>query len=54
MRFISHMPLALAEAQAQGRFKDGDQLLLAGFGGGLSWGAAALKWWSGPTGKQSS
>ena len=48
------IPLALAEAQAQGRFKDGDQLLLAGFGGGLSWGAAALNWWSGPTGKQSS
>ncbi|SEJ26023.1 3-oxoacyl-[acyl-carrier-protein] synthase III [Deinococcus reticulitermitis] len=41
------IPLALDEAVKAGRFKDGDQLLLAGFGGGLSWGAAALRWWGG-------
>ena len=41
------IPLALAEAQAQGRLTDGAQVVLAGFGGGLSWGAAALRWWAG-------
>ncbi|WP_288402165.1 beta-ketoacyl-ACP synthase III [uncultured Deinococcus sp.] len=40
------IPLALAEAQAQGRLTDGAQVVLAGFGGGLSWGAAALRWWA--------
>lgn len=39
------IPLALAEAVRAGKIKSGDQLVLAGFGGGLSWGAAALKWW---------
>lgn len=39
------IPLALAEVVHAGQFKDGDQVVLAGFGGGLSWGAAALKWW---------
>ncbi|PNY81102.1 beta-ketoacyl-ACP synthase III [Deinococcus koreensis] len=38
------IPLALAEAVADGRVRRGDQLVLAGFGGGLSWGAAALRW----------
>ena len=38
------IPLALAEAVRAGQIRAGDQLLLAGFGGGLSWGAAALKW----------
>jgi 3-oxoacyl-[acyl-carrier-protein] synthase III len=36
--------LALTEAAREGRFKDGDIVLLVGFGGGLSWGAAALRW----------
>lgn len=39
------IPLALAEAVQAGQFKDGDLVVLAGFGGGLSWGAAALKWY---------
>lgn len=38
------IPLALAEAVGDGRIVPGQQLLLVGFGGGLSWGAAALKW----------
>lgn len=42
------IPLALAEAVRDGRIQPGQQLLLAGFGGGLSWGAAALRW-SGPS-----
>lgn len=41
------IPLALAEAVQAGKIRDGEQLVLAGFGGGLSWGAAALKWWGG-------
>ncbi len=41
------VPLALREALDDGRVKDGDQLLLAAFGGGLSWAASALKWYGG-------
>ncbi|WP_309570150.1 beta-ketoacyl-ACP synthase III [Deinococcus sp.] len=44
------VPLALAEGVRDGRVRDGQQVVLAGFGGGLSWGAAALKWWSGAVG----
>jgi 3-oxoacyl-[acyl-carrier-protein] synthase-3 len=36
--------LALEEAWQERRFKDGDFVFLIGFGGGLSWGAAALRW----------
>jgi 3-oxoacyl-[acyl-carrier-protein] synthase III len=36
--------LALEEAARERRFKDGDFIFLVGFGGGLSWGAAALRW----------
>lgn len=38
------IPLALAEAVESGRVKEGNKLLLVGFGGGLTWGAAALVW----------
>lgn len=38
------IPVALSEAASQGRIKDGDILLLVGFGGGLTWGAAIIKW----------
>lgn len=38
------IPLALSEARDQGRMKVGDVLVLVGFGGGLSWGAVALRW----------
>jgi len=41
------VPLALCEAIDDGRIKDGDQLLLVAFGGGLSWGASAMKWYGG-------
>ncbi|HWQ30523.1 MAG TPA: 3-oxoacyl-[acyl-carrier-protein] synthase III C-terminal domain-containing protein, partial [Negativicutes bacterium] len=27
-----------------GLLKDGDVIVLVGFGGGLTWGAAVLKW----------
>lgn len=38
------IPLALVEAIEEGRVKDGDRLLLVGFGGGLTWGACTLVW----------
>jgi 3-oxoacyl-[acyl-carrier-protein] synthase III len=38
------IPIALAEARAEGRFGPGDLLVLAAFGSGFSWGAIALRW----------
>jgi 3-oxoacyl-[acyl-carrier-protein] synthase III len=38
------IPIALCEAIEAGRVDDGDHLVLAGFGGGLSWGAAVVEW----------
>ncbi len=38
------VPIALDEALRGGRFSRGDLLLLCGFGGGLSWGTALLRW----------
>lgn len=38
------IPLALAEAVEEGRIKEGDRLVLVGFGGGLTWGASVLVW----------
>ena len=39
------IPVALDEALQQGRIKDGDRLVLVGFGGGLTWGAAVVRWY---------
>lgn len=38
------IPIALAEAAEEGRVKEGDVVVLVGFGGGLTWGASALVW----------
>ncbi|MFC5986295.1 beta-ketoacyl-ACP synthase III [Marinicrinis lubricantis] len=38
------IPLALAEANENGRLREGDTVLLVGFGGGLTWGASVLVW----------
>ncbi len=38
-----------ARRSTNGRVKDGDQLLLVAFGGGLSWGASAMRWYGGRT-----
>lgn len=38
------IPLALAEAAADGRFKPGERVVLTAFGGGLTWGSATLTW----------
>lgn len=38
------IPLALADATASGELRKGDRILLSAFGGGVTWGAAALTW----------
>jgi 3-oxoacyl-[acyl-carrier-protein] synthase III len=38
------IPLAMDEAYRSGRLKKGDVVVLVGFGAGLTWAAAALKW----------
>ncbi|MFN8389722.1 MAG: beta-ketoacyl-ACP synthase III [Bdellovibrionota bacterium] len=37
------VPILLAEASAQGKIKRGDLLMLSAFGGGITWGAALLR-----------
>ncbi len=39
----STIPIALSEAMEEGRVKEDDVVILVGFGGGLTWGAVALK-----------
>ena len=38
------IPIALAEAAAQGRLEPGDLVVLAAFGAGFAWGATVLRW----------
>jgi len=38
------IPVALDEAIRLGRIKKGDNIVMVGFGGGLTWGACAMKW----------
>jgi 3-oxoacyl-[acyl-carrier-protein] synthase-3 len=38
------IPLALAEAQADGRLRAGSLLLMTGMGAGLTWGSALMRW----------
>jgi len=38
------IPMALQEANEQGRLHDGDRVVFVAFGGGLVWGAMALEW----------
>lgn len=38
------IPMALAESVANGKIKDDDLVVLVGFGGGLTWGAVAMRW----------
>lgn len=42
------IPVALDEAVTAGRVKAGDNIVLVGFGGGLTWGATLLKWSAAP------
>jgi 3-oxoacyl-[acyl-carrier-protein] synthase-3 len=41
------IPLALAEAVENGRVQPGDLVLLAGFGAGMTWASAVLRWGAG-------
>jgi 3-oxoacyl-[acyl-carrier-protein] synthase-3 len=41
------IPIAVCEAVQEGRLKPGDNTVLVGFGGGLTWGSLAMQW-SGP------
>jgi 3-oxoacyl-[acyl-carrier-protein] synthase-3 len=38
------IPIALCEAVEEGRIQANDHLVFVGFGGGLTWGAAAIHW----------
>ncbi|WP_188207129.1 beta-ketoacyl-ACP synthase III [Alkalibacillus aidingensis] len=38
------IPIALSEDVKAGKIKDNDVTVLVGFGGGLTWGAIALRW----------
>lgn len=38
------LPVALAEAAAEGRLKDGSIVVLAAFGAGFTWAACTLRW----------
>ena len=38
------IPLALADARADGRLHDGSLVLMTGMGAGLTWGSALLEW----------
>jgi 3-oxoacyl-[acyl-carrier-protein] synthase-3 len=41
------IPLALADARAEGRLEDGVLVLLTGMGAGLTWGSALVEWTNG-------
>lgn len=38
------IPIALDEAKREGRLKSGDLVLLAAFGGGLTWSSSIIRW----------
>jgi 3-oxoacyl-[acyl-carrier-protein] synthase-3 len=38
------IPIALCEALAEGRLREGDTVVMVSFGAGLVWGAVALRW----------
>ncbi|MFA7348950.1 MAG: 3-oxoacyl-[acyl-carrier-protein] synthase III C-terminal domain-containing protein, partial [Desulfurivibrionaceae bacterium] len=38
------VPIAMDEANREGRLQQGDLLLICTFGGGFTWGAALVRW----------
>lgn len=42
------IPIAMCEAADQGRITDGDLVLFAGFGAGMTWASAVWRWGPGP------
>ena len=45
------IPLALADARADGRLHDGELVLMTGMGAGLTWGSALMEWTLGKDGR---
>jgi 3-oxoacyl-[acyl-carrier-protein] synthase-3 len=41
------IPLALADAEADGRLREGELVLMTGMGAGLTWGSALIEWTKG-------
>ena len=41
------IPLALADAEADGRLREGELVLMTGMGAGLTWGSALIEWTNG-------
>jgi 3-oxoacyl-[acyl-carrier-protein] synthase-3 len=44
------LPIALSVAQTEGRLEPGHRVLMAAFGGGLTWGATVVEWTARPAG----
>ena len=38
------IPIALSEAKAEGKIKEGDVVLMSAFGAGFTWGSVIMKW----------
>jgi 3-oxoacyl-[acyl-carrier-protein] synthase-3 len=38
------IPIAIDESVREGKFKEGDKIMMIGFGGGLSWGGVIFEW----------
>ena len=38
------IPISLVEEIEAGKIKDDDIIVMVGFGGGLTWGAIAIRW----------
>lgn len=38
------IPIAMSEAWEQGKFKDGDLVVIAAFGSGFTWGSVVIRW----------
>jgi 3-oxoacyl-[acyl-carrier-protein] synthase-3 len=45
------IPLALADAAADGRLREGKMVLMTGMGAGLTWGSALMRWTANGAGK---
>lgn len=39
------VPIALSEAKREGRLQRGDNVVVVGFGAGLTWASALVQWW---------
>ena len=46
------IPHALALADSDGRLRDGDLVVVSGFGAGMTWATAVLRWSSGQTARR--